>query len=418
MIRTNKIQCFPNQTQKETIYKTLGACRWIYNQYLGYNLKIYDEGKPFVSGYKFSVMLTQLKKTSDEYKWLNGISQKAVNMSFLDAEKAFKSFFKKKTGFPKFKSKKSPVQSYYLYPVECKTKHKKIKHNKIKLPRLGWMRIRENDYVPKAHILHARLVVSNVGKFYITLTYDDKNDIPKKKPKSPAIGIDVGIKNYMSIYSANGENLQIESLVNCDYVKRLNEKKVKLERILSNKAEINYGKLLNAFLDKHKREPNEFEKKIIRKESYGSAQINKVRLKINRINKKISDFKTDRINKLVNALVKTKPKYITIENLSVKEMVSKTRDDHKKSLSRYIMDSKFYYLFQRIIWKCKVYGVELRIANKYFASSKKCSECGHKKKDLTLDDRVYVCDDCGLEIDRDLNAAINLLNTDDYMIIV
>ena len=416
MIRTNKIQCFPNQTQKQIIYKTLGACRWIYNQYLEYNRKIYEEEKRFVSGNDFQLMLTQWKKTSDEYKWLNGndILRTALCKSVSTAEKAFKSFFKKKTGFPKFKSKKNPVQSYYLYPV------KKIKHNKIKLPVLGWMRIRNNDYVPNAHILHARLVVSNVGKFYITLTYDDNKDIPKKKPKSPAIGIDVGIKNYMSIANAKGENIQMTSLVNDDYVKRLNEKKAKLERIISNKAEINYGKLLNAFLDKHKREPNEFEKKIIRKESYGSAQINKVRLKINRINKKISDFKTDRINKLVNALVKTKPKYITIENLSIKEMVSKTRDDHKRSLSKYIMESKFYYLFQRIIWKCKVYGVELRVANKYFASSKICSRCGNKKKDLTLDDRVYVCDDdeCGLEIDRDLNAAINLLNTDDYTVIV
>ena len=418
MIRTNKIQCFPNQKQKETIYKTLGACRWIYNQYLGYNRKIYDEEKRFVSGRKFRRILTQLKKTSDEYKWLKGISQKAVDNSYLTAEKALKSFFKKKTGFPKFKSKKNPVQSYYLYPVDYKDNPDKIKHNGIILPCLGWMRIRENDYVPDAHILHARLVVSNVGKFYITLTYDDNKDIPKKKPKYPAVGIDVGIKNYISIASANGENIQIESLVNCDYVKRLTEKKVKLERIISNKAEINYGKLLNAFVDKHKREPNEIEKKIIRKESYGSSQINKVRLKINRINKKISDFKTDIINKFVNELVKNKPKYITIENLSIKEMVSKTRDDHKKSLSRYIMQSKFYYLFQRIIWKCKVYGVELRIANKYFASSKKCSECGHKKKDLTLDDRIYVCDECGLKIDRDLNAAINLLNTDDYTIIV
>ena len=114
MIRTNKIQCFPNQTQKEIIYKTLGACRWIYNQYLEYNLKIYEEEKRFVSGNDFSGMLTQLKKTSDEYKWLNGISRKAVCKSISTADKAFRSFFNKKTGFPKFKSKKSPVQSYYL----------------------------------------------------------------------------------------------------------------------------------------------------------------------------------------------------------------------------------------------------------------------------------------------------------------
>ena len=413
MIRTNKIQCFPNQTQKQIIYKTLGACRWIYNQYLGYNKKIYEEEKRFVSGYDFRRMLTQLKKTSDEYRWLKGISQKAVDNSFLTAEKAFKSFFKKKTGFPKFKSKKTPVQSYYLYPVKCETKH-----NKIKLPCLGWMRICENDYVPKAHILHARLVVSNTNKFYITLTYDDNKDVPKKKPKSSAVGIDVGIKNYMSIARADGENIQISSLVNCDYIKRLNNKKVKLERILSNKAEINYGKLLNGFIDKNHREPNEIEKKIIRKGSYTSTQINKVRLKINRINKKIADYKTDRINKLVNTLVKTKPEYITIENLSITEMVSKTRDEHKKSLSRYIMESKFYYLFQRIIWKCKVYGVELRVADKYFASSKKCSRCGNKKSDLKLDDRIYVCDDCGLIVDRDLNAGINLRNTNKYMVIV
>ena len=143
----------------------------------------------------------------------------------------------------------------------------KTKHNKIKLPVLGWMRIRENTYVPEECILHARLVVSNVNKFYITLTYDDGKSIPKREVLSPAIGIDVGIKNYMSIASADGDNIQISSLIGCDYVKRLNKKKEKLQQIISHKAEINYWKKMNIFMDKNHREPSEIEKNIMKGES-------------------------------------------------------------------------------------------------------------------------------------------------------
>ena len=178
--------------------------------------------------------------------------------------------------------------------------------------------------------------------------------------------------------------------------------------------EVNYGKYLHIFMNKNHREPSEIEKNIMKGESYRSNAIDKVRMKINRVNKKLNDYKVDRINKLVNSLVKAKPEYISMENLSISDMVSKTRDDHKRTLSRHIMESKFYYLFTRFKQKCDVYGVELRLAKKYFASSKICSTCGHKKKDLKLDDRIYICDECGLEVDRDLNAAVNLLNLYKY----
>ena len=163
-------------------------------------------------------------------------------------------------------------------------------------------------------------------------------------------------------------------------------------------------------MDENKGEtPNESKEKEMRGESYSSHSIRKVRKKILRINKKISDYKTDKLKKLVNHLTKSKPEYIAIEDLSVSNMISRTREDHSATLSKHIQDSKFFYFKTHLAFKCKQRNIELRIADKYFASSKKCSRCGWKNKDLHLDDRIYYCHECGLEIDRDANAAINLL---------
>ena len=134
--------CFPNQTQKQIINRTLGTCRWIHNKYLAINIENHKHNRPFMTAYDYSKELTKLKKYDPDYEWLNDISQKAVREAIINTYKSFKRFFKKTGGFPKFKSKyRNPVTSYYLYPVVGK-----YQHNKIKLPLLGWMRICENSH--------------------------------------------------------------------------------------------------------------------------------------------------------------------------------------------------------------------------------------------------------------------------------
>lgn len=193
--------------------------------------------------------------------------------------------------------------------------------------------------------------------------------------------------------------------------KKLNDRITKLQQIISKKVEVNYGKLYNEYMTKHHCEtPNEKTKNIMKGESYNSSHIRSLKKKIRVLHTKKANLRQDCIYKLVDLITaKAKPSTITIENLDISEMIKHTHEC-EKSLHKYIGESGFYAFRIHLIAKCNEYGIKLRIADKYFASSKICSCCGHKKKDLTLNDRIYVCDECGLEIDRDINAAVNLLH--------
>lgn len=405
MIITHKIQCFPNETQKSIINQTLGACRWIWNRYLAYNIENYKNDIPFTSAYDFSKLITILKENDEEYSWLNNISQKAVKQSVIDCEKTYKKFFKKNAGFPKFKSKhKNPVTSYYLYPVTGK-----YEHNKINLPVLGLMRICENSYTITSHIINARLIREKTGKYFVQLSTEI---LPEKREiLTNPIGIDVGIKKYLSVASINDNYYQTDSFIYDKYIIKRQSKINKLQQIISNKAEINYFRSLNKYLDDHCcEEPDNVTKNIMKGESYSSSSIYKVRKKILLLNNKIFYYKKNKIDNIVSTLVKAKPEYIAIEDLSITNMISRGNKNHIVELSKHIQDSKFYYFKEHLMNKCKYYNIPIHLANKYFASSKKCSNCSNIKKDLTLNDRIYICDECGFTIDRDLNAARNLVH--------
>lgn len=243
--------------------------------------------------------------------------------------------------------------------------------------------------------------------------YDTK---PKKIHHNPiGLGIDVGIKKYVTVTTTDNESFMIDHFKDSEKYKDILKKIEDYQRIISKKAEFNYGRLLNKYLDEHQGiEPNQITKNIMKGVSYNTSNIKKMRRKIQNLQVKKSNIKKDFINKLVYMLVvRTKPEYITIEDLQVKNMLD---NDSSHSLHKYISESAFYYFRASIINKCHEYITEIRLANKYFASSKKCSRCGYKLKTLNLSDRTYECPECGLVIDRDLNASINLVNTKKYSI--
>lgn len=206
---------------------------------------------------------------------------------------------------------------------------------------------------------------------------------------------------------------QFPSFLKDKRILKLEEKVTYLQRLISSKMEINYGKLLNDYLNKYHNEPNIITKNIMKGESYSNT-CKYLQNKISKLKKKISNIKTDIINKIIIKMVKTKPKYITIETLDISSML---KNNSSTDIHRYIQDSQFYTFFQKLIFKCKIYGIELRKANKYFASSKKCCVCGNKKKDLKLSDRIYKCECCGNELDRDVNASLNLVNLKKYSLV-
>ena len=412
MKKVCKIRIYPNKTQESIINRTLGACRFIYNKYIEYNITYYKETGKFLKAYDFSSILTKLKKT-EEFSWLNEISSKAVKDSIMTCEKSYKRFFKnKQVHHPKFKSKKRPVQSYFF--IKDNIHFNTGKKNIIHIPILRYIRITERNYLPDEKQVTSGRIIKECDKYYVMFIYD--TNIKDSTIRSQGCGIDLGIEKFATIHYKTGDNIIIESFVNSDKFKEINEKIKYYQRLISHKVEINYGIIKNKYLDKNPDgKISDTLKNIMKGESYNTSQIQRLKKKISKLYKKKVNIANDTILKLVDILVtRTKPRYITIEDLCIKNMIE-TEGFHE--LHRLITESRWFFFKERLSQKCKEYNIELRIADRFLASSKKCSSCGKKHKDLKLSDRMFICPHCGYKIDRDLNASINLCNTKKYSLI-
>lgn len=414
MYKVCKIRIYPNQTQRKLIIDTLGACRFVYNLYLEYNQKRYKDTGEFLSGYDFSKILTVLKKKEEQYEWLQYFSTKALKDSIMNGEKSYRAFFRKvHTRPPRFRSKRDPFQSFFFIKDNIHFyKNDPDKKNIIKLPILGKIRITEKSYLPNKHSVTSGRIICKNDKYYAMFIYETDGTILEKE-ETPGIGIDVGIKEYATVYRDDSTGFQIHSFLKDKRYQDINDRIVYYQRIISKKVEINYGYLLCTYMDTHKDEPSESYKNIMKGESYNTSSIKKLRKKIRRLYERRMNYAKDKINKLVSSLVRTKPEYIAIEDLSIKGMLENigTHDLHDK-----ISQSMFGYFKNRIIQVSNYYSIEVRFPkDQYFASSKTCCRCGNKK-DLTLKDRTYHCDKCGMVIDRDYNAAINLCLMEDYIL--
>ena len=413
MKKVCKIRFYPNKSQIDLINGTLGCCRYVSNMYIAYNESMYKDGYPFTSGYDFSRIINKLKKNNPEYMWMCKYSSKAIKDAIMNTEKSFKNFFKKKGGFPCFKSRKRIKKESFFFIKDNINFDTDIR-NIIKIPILGKVRITERNYLPDKKSITSGRVIKDNNKYYLMFIYDYNVDIHMNH-SNYRFGIDVGVKNYAIISSSNGDTITVNHFKDWDRVKELEAKKIKLQQLISYKVEVNYYRKLNTYMDKHQGEvPCEKTNNIMKGESYNTSGVRRLRMKINRIEEKLTNIRKDFICKLVDRIVaKSKPKCITIEDLSISNMLQ----NGTHTLHRYILFSGFYYFRMKLEESCKKYHTELRIADKYFASSKECSDCGNKVKYLKLSDRIFKCPNCGLVIDRDVNASINLLHTKKYSVV-
>ena len=405
MKKVCKIRFYPTKSQINLINETLGCCRYIQNKYIEYNIESYKNDKKFVSGYDFSKYINKLKKSYSGYDWVNKYSSKAIKDAIMTEEKAFKKFFKEKNGFPKFKSRKRLNKESFFF-VKDNIKFD-INRYIIKIPILGKIRILQKEYLPDIEIITSGRVIKDRNKYYVSFIYEY---YPSKiKHNKVYTGIDLGIKNYASIYLSDETRFIIRHYKDYRKYKNIKNKIKYLQKIISFKQEINYYKLINCYIYNHKgEEPNDILKNIMKGESYKSSRIRGLKKKISRLYEKLNNIKTDFIYKLVNAIVtRIKPQSITIEDLKVSDML---KNDESHKLHELLQESCLYRFREILTNKCKEFNIELRIANKYFASSKICSNCGYKNKNLKLSDRIFKCHNCGYEDDRDMNAAINLCN--------
>lgn len=407
MIKSIKLRIYPNKNQLKIIDNTLAACNFVKNKYLEHNLNNRNIDETFTGGYEFSNIINKLKKGDSEYSWLNGISSAAIQDAIESKEKAYKDFFKKKKGFPKFKSRKRMnKESYYFINVD---RNYNITKNSIKLPKLKKIRITNGDRLPDESTIMSGRIVRHYNKYYVMFIYNDEyndnKDIIKNDIK---LGIDLGIKDYATIYDGN-KFYHIKHFKDLDKYKKLTERMTKLQQVISKKVEYNYGKNLNNYLTKYHKEPSEKEKNKMKGEAYKTSNIRRIYIKINKIKVKLSNIRDNYIKQLVNYLTaRIKPYQINIEDLDISSMIED--DDTSHGLHRLIGESNFYKFRTHLTNKCKEYGIKLVLVDTKYPSTKRCSCCGKKNKHIKLSDRTFRCPECGLVMDRDENATINIYN--------
>lgn len=406
MIKSSTLRIYPNKTQLKIIDNTLAACNFVKNKFLEYNKNNHAGGKKYTNGFEFSKIINKLKKEDDKYSWLDGISSKAIKDAIMSKDRAYEDFFNHNKGFPRFKSRKRMNRESYFF---IKNNIHYISKNIIKLPILKNIRITNAKDLPDKDSITSGRIIRHYDKYYVKLIYDDEyndnKDIIKNDIK---LGIDLGIKEYATIYDGK-DFYHFKHFKDLPKYKKLSERLMKLQRAISKKADYNYGRLLNEYLDKYHKEPSEKEKNELKGEAHNSSNIRRIFKKINKIRVRLTNIKDDYIKQLVHYLTAIiKPKKINIEDLDISKMLED--EDTSRRLHRLTQESCFYKFRRNITNKCEEYGIKLRLVNQYYPSTKLCSNCGKKNKDIKLEDRTFVCKKCGMAMDRDENASLNIYN--------
>ncbi|MFR8111192.1 MAG: RNA-guided endonuclease InsQ/TnpB family protein [Blautia wexlerae] len=383
LLKSFKTEINPTEEQKARIRRTIGTCRYVYNFYLGHNKALHDNGEKFMTGKDFSLWLNnEYIPDNPDKTWIREVYSKAVKKSIEDGCTAFTRFFKHQSDFPKFKKKgKSDVKMYFVRnnPKDCQ-----CERHRLKISTLGWVRIKEKGYIPTTkdgYMIRSGTVSVKAGRFYVSVLVEIP-DINIDNNSNEGIGIDLGLKDFAIV--SNGKTYR--NINKSAGLKKLEKQLIREQRSLSRKYE-----------------------NLKKGESTQRANIQKQKLKVQKLHHKMDNIRTDYINKTIAEIVKTKPSYITIEDLNVKGMMK------NRCLSKAVASQKFYEFRTRLKAKCDENGIELRVADRFYPSSKTCHHCGSVRKNLKLSDRIYRCE-CGYVADRDLNAALNLKDAKTYRI--
>ena len=385
MYKALKIELKLTNEQKIQVNKTIGTERFIYNEYVKYNQEQYELGNKFVSAFDFSKYINNVYLPSNpDKKWIKDVSSKSVKQAMFYGEKAFKNFFKGLSGFPVFKKKsKNELGAYF---VKDNKKDFEFYRHKIKIPTLKFVRVKEYGYIPKNANIKSGTISKIADKYFLSLVIEVEDAIKETNTNTKGLGVDLGIKDT----AICSDGRIFKNINKTKKVKKI-KKKIKREQRKMSRS-IEYSK----------------SNKIKLKEC---KNFNKKKLKVQRLFYKLNCIRDDYNNKMVNEITRTKLKYITIEDLKVSNMMK------NKHLSKAIQEQNFYGIRIKLINKCKERNIELRLVDTFYPSSKTCSCCGSIKKNLKLNDRIYKCSNCGLEIDRDYNASINLEKAQVYKVI-
>ena len=378
MIKTIRVMLIPNNKQKTKLFRYANTARFAYNWALGRVKENYKNGGKFLSDGDLRKEFTQLKKT-EEYSWLNEVSNNVTKQAIKDACNAYKRFFKGYSKFPKFKSRKFSTLSFYQdnVKIQFSDTHVKVegfatskKKNKQKI---NWIRLAENNRIPTDCKYRNPHIKYDGINWWITvgIEYEDSTAIPS----NDGIGIDLGVKDLAICSDSN----KYKNINKTQKVRKLEKQKRRLQRSISrsynkNKKGESYCKTNN----------------VIKKEKL-----------LLTLNHRLTNIRKNYLNQTTSEIVNRKPRFICIEDLNVSGMMK------NRHLSKAVKQQGFYEFRRQIEYKSAWNNIPVIIADRFFPSSKLCSCCGSIKKDLKLSDRIYKCE-CGNVIDRDFQAALNL----------
>ena len=385
MYKALKIELKLTNEQKIQVNKTIGVERFIYNEYIKYNQEQYELGNKFVSANDFSKYINNVYLPNNpDKKWIKDVSSKSAKQAMTYGEQAFKRFFKGLSSFPVFKKKgRNELGAYF---VKNNKKDFEFYRHKIKIPTLKFVRVKEYGYIPKNVNIKSGTITKIVDKYFLSLIIEIEDTIKVTNTNTKGLGIDLGIKD--TAICSNGKIFK--NINKTIKIKKLKKKLKREQRKMSRSIEYSNSKKIKL------RELKNFNKK---------------KLKVQKLFYRLNCIRDDYNNKMVDEITRAKLKYITIEDLKVSNMIK------NKHLSKAIQEQNFYSIRTKLINKCKERNIELRLVDIFYPSSKTCSCCGSVKKDLKLNDRIYKCCNCGLEIDRDYNASINLEKAKIYKVI-
>ena len=365
MILAKKVRLYPSEIQEQKLWQSVGTARFIYNWTLAKQEENYKNGGKFISDGVLRKEITQLKK--NELSWLNEVSNNIAKQAVKDACDAYKRFFKGLSDKPRFKTKKRSKKSFYNDNVKLKVKDNKL----VNIEKIGW--IKTNEQLPIG-VKYSNPRISYDNKYwYISVGIEQEEN--QEELTDISLGIDLGLKD-LAICSDG----TVYKNINKTYMVRKIEKRLKrLQKQVSRK----------------------YEKNKKGKEYVKTKNIIKLEKQIQQVHRRLANIRNNYLHQTTTNIVKTKPYRVVIEDLAVSDMMK------NKHLSDAIRKQGFSEFRRQLEYKCNFRGIKLVVADRFYPSSKSCSQCGKIKKDLKLKDRVYRCS-CGLNIDRDLNASINL----------
>ena len=372
MIKSIKIRLSPTKEQEELMFQSVGIARFAYNWGLSKWEEMYKEGlKP--SKAKIRKEFNNSIRKNDDFKWLYNVSGQITAQAFADLEDAYKNFFDGLAQRPKFKNKKKSKKSFYVRYDAIK-----FSNNRVNMEKIGKVKYSSNCKIPKLDKYTNPRCHFDGKYWYLTFGFEH-GESQASLNEDLSIGIDLGISHLAIV---NHLDKPIKNINKSKEVRRLKKKLKRLQRQVSRKYEMN-------------KKGSKFVK---------TNNIIKLERQIKLVHRRLNNIRNNHIHQATSKIIKLNPYRVVMEGLNVSGMMK------NKHLAEKIAEQKFYEFKRQMKYKCQFNKIEFFEADRWYPSSKACSRCGGIKKDLKLSDRTYNCNECGLVIDRDKNASINLGN--------